>query len=110
MKSSSGRKSSTTASRSNGNGAGHHAPHSLVQFAADRAHDAADALHEQVKQSIDRAQDAIGNAHIDGAWQRLQPMLVSTAGFVRQYPLRAAMVVALLASAFWVTRTPDAGG
>jgi len=110
MKSSSGRKSSATSSRSNGNGASPHATSPLVQFAADRAHDAADALYEQAKESIDRAQRAIGNVHVDGAWQRLQPMLVSTAGFVRHYPLRAAMVVGLLASAFWITRTSEAGG
>lgn len=108
MKSSTRRKSSTSTPRSNGNGASH-SPSPLVQFAADRAHDAADALYEQAKESIDRAQNAIGGVHIDNAWQRLQPMLVSTAGFVRHYPLRAAMVVALLASAFWVTRTPEPG-
>ncbi|TDU28286.1 hypothetical protein DFR24_2653 [Panacagrimonas perspica] len=106
MKRSTSRKSSTSIPRSNGTG---HSPSPLVQFAADRAHDAADALYEQAKESIDRAQNAIGGVHVDNAWQRLQPMLVSTAGFVRQYPLRAAMVVALLASAFWITRTAETG-
>lgn len=106
MKSSTSRKPSTSTPRSNG---ANHSPSPLARFAADRAHDAADALYEQAKERIDRAQDAIGSLQIDNAWQRLQPMLVSTAGFVRHYPLRAAMVVALLASAFWVTRTPEAG-
>lgn len=106
MKSSTSRKSSTSPPRNNG---ASHSPSPLAQFAADRAHDAADALYEQAKESIDRAQNAIGGLHIDNAWQRLQPMLVSTAGFVRHYPLRAVIVVALLASAFWVTRTPEAG-
>lgn len=102
MKTSSTRRSRTSHSS---NGAAGAAPGPLVQFAAARAHDAADALYEQAKQSIDRAQNALGGLQMDGAWDRLQPALVGAAGFVRHYPLRAAAVAALLASAFWVTRT-----
>lgn len=104
MKTSSARRARASHS-TKANGATEHAPGPLVQFAADRAHDAADALYEQAKQSIDRAQNALSGAQFDGALERLQPALVSAAGFVRHYPLRAFAVVALLASAFWVTRT-----
>lgn len=113
MKTTSGRNSRATHNGNHENGTGdgdrtpERAPGPLVQFAADRAHDAADALYEQAKQGIDRAQRAISTVHVDSAWERVQPALVTVAGFVRHYPLRAAMVVALLASAFWVTRVPD---
>ena len=110
MKTSSTRKSRAATNGSGANGSAAHTPGPLVQFAADRAHDAADALYEQAKESIDRAQRALSTVHVDNAWERLQPMLAGTASFVRHYPLRAAMVVALLASAVWVTRTPETAG
>ena len=104
MKTSTGRRSRASQSAAS-NGAADHAPSPLVQFAADRAHDAADALYEQAKLGIDRAQRAVTSMQGEGAWDRMQPLLVGAAGFVRHYPLRAAAVVALLASAFFVTRT-----
>ena len=109
MKTTSGRRSRAThkGNHANAAGVGEHTPGPLVQFAAERAHDAADALYAQARESIDRAQRAMSSVHVDTTWERLQPVLVSTAGFVRHYPLRAAMVVTLLVSAFWVTRVPD---
>lgn len=83
------------------------APSMLVQFAADRARDAADTLYEHAKERIDRAQHAMSDVRLDGSWDRMQPMLVSAAGFVRHYPLRTAMILALLGGALWLTRVDD---
>lgn len=82
----------------------------LVQFAAERAHDAADALYAQAKDGIDRAQRAMGEVRLDTAWQRLQPALVSAIGFVRHYPLRATMILGLLGGAYWLTRVDERKG
>jgi hypothetical protein len=79
----------------------------LVQFAAERAHDVVDALYAQTKDGIDRAQRAVGEVHAGTAWKRLQPALVGAAGFVRRYPMRAAMIVGLLGGAYWLTRVDE---
>lgn len=79
----------------------------LVQFAADRAHDAADALHAQLKDGIDRAQRAVGDVRLDTAWQQLQPALIGAIGFVRHYPMRAVTILGLLCSAYWLTRVDE---
>lgn len=108
MKTTTGRKSRASTHNGNGHASANDSTSGLlVQFAADRAHDAADALYEQAKDGIDRAQRAMSSMQIDSAWRHFQPMIAGAAGFVRQYPMRAAMVAALLASAFFVTRTPD---
>lgn len=111
------RKSRSAAPPHNGNGNGkHEAPSersstgpsgALVQFAADRAHDAADALHAQVKDRIDRMHHAVGEVRLDAAWQHVQPALVGAVGFVRQYPMRAAMILGLLGGAYWLTRVDE---
>lgn len=89
-------------------GAHHPAPGgALVQFAAERAHDAADALYAQAKDGIDRAQRAVGEVRIDTAWQHLQPALIGAIGFVRHYPVRAAMILGLLGGAYWLTRVDE---
>ena len=79
----------------------------LVRFAAERAHDAADALYAQAKDGIDRAERAIGDVRVETVWQQLQPALISAVGFVRHYPMRAAMIVGLLGSAYWLTRVDE---
>lgn len=107
-----------SAARHNGNGktaaphAGRHdggaAPEgALVRFAAERAHDVADALHAQAKDGIDRAQRAIGEVGVESLWQQLQPALIGAVGFVRRYPMRAAMIVGLLGGAYWLTRVDE---
>ena len=101
---------------SNGGGARSHAERAdaaaaptgaLVQFAADRAHEAADALYAQAKDRIDRAHRAVGDVGIDSAWQQLQPAVIGAIGFVRQYPMRAAMILGLLGGAYWLTRVDE---
>ena len=79
----------------------------LVQFAASRAHDAADALYAQAKDGIDRAQRAMNEVRVDSALQHLQPALVGAIGFVRHYPGRAAMILGLLGGAYWLTRVDE---
>ena len=79
----------------------------LVQFAAERAHDAADALYAQAKDGIDRAQRAVGQVRLDTAWQQMQPVLIGAIGFVRRYPMRAATILGLLGGAYWLTRVDE---
>ncbi|MGH8517541.1 MAG: hypothetical protein ACREUE_08780 [Panacagrimonas sp.] len=110
------RKTPRAAAQHNGNGkhgashtrSSHPAPSgALVQFAAERAHDAADALYAQAKDGIDRAHRAMGEVRIDSALQHLQPALVGAIGFVRHYPMRAAMILGLLGGAYWLTRVDE---
>ncbi|MCC2658082.1 MAG: hypothetical protein K0Q76_3190 [Panacagrimonas sp.] len=104
-----------SAAEHNGNGtrqasdrAAHPAPGSaLVQFAADRAHDAADALYAKAKDRIDRTHRAVGDVRIDTAWEQVQPALIGALGFVRHYPMRAAMILGLLGGAYWLTRVDE---
>lgn len=79
----------------------------LAQFAAERAHDAADALYAQAKDGIDRAHRAMNEVRLDSAIQSLQPALVGAIGFVRHYPMRAAAILGLLGGAYWLTRVDE---
>lgn len=109
------RRTPRAAAQHNGNGHGKQAAQplddapggALVQFAAARAHDAADALYAQAKDGIDRAQRAMNEVRVDNAWQHLQPALVGAIGFVRHYPGRAAMILGLLGGAYWLTRVDE---
>jgi len=118
MKNAPAARRARSAARPNGNGkaaASHSKPDAyddahegaLVRFAAERAHDMADALHAQAKDGIDRAQRAIGDVRVETLWQQLQPALIGAVGFVRHYPMRAAMIVGLLGSAYWLTRVDE---
>lgn len=80
-------------------------PSPLVQFAAARANDLADALHEVARDRIDRAQRSVTHIGVESLWQRAQPLLLRAATFVRDNPLRAGMIVAFLTGAALLTRT-----
>jgi hypothetical protein len=119
MKTGSTSRRSRAAGQHNGNGNGkqsgspkdrpaHAAPGGvLAQFAAERAHDAADALYAQAKDGIDRAHRAMNEVRLDSAIQSLQPALVGAIGFVRHYPMRAAAILGLLGGAYWLTRVDE---
>ena len=79
----------------------------LAQFAAERAHDAADALHAQVKDRIDRAHHALNQVRLESALQHMQPALIGAIGFIRHYPMRAAAILGLLGGAYWLTRVDE---
>lgn len=83
-----------------------HPSSSIVTFAAARAHDAVDLLHEQAKARIDRAQQALLGLHVDQMWSHARPALGRTTTFVREYPLRTVSILALLTGAFLLTRAP----
>jgi ElaB/YqjD/DUF883 family membrane-anchored ribosome-binding protein len=83
-------------------------PSVLAEFAATRAHDVIDTLHGEAKARIDQAQGLVNEWRLDQIWAQAQPLLRRGAAFVRDYPLRAASIVALLAGAFLLTRLPDA--
>ncbi|MGQ0699861.1 MAG: hypothetical protein ACT4PZ_16660 [Panacagrimonas sp.] len=85
-------------------------PGPVMQFAAARASELADSLYEHAKNSIDRAQRSVPPLDVETIWQRAQPLLVRTGEFVRRYPWRAGTIVALLAGAAYLTRTPGADG
>lgn len=78
----------------------------LVQFAAQRAHGLADALHALATQGIDDAQRSLSQAGIDAAWRRTRPLIERAGHFVVTYPWRTGAIVALLVGAGLLTRTP----
>jgi hypothetical protein len=47
----------------------------IVRFALDRVHDAADLLYEHAKDSIDRAENAMSEIHVDQLLQRSVPLI-----------------------------------
>lgn len=79
----------------------------LVQFAAQRAHGLADALHALATQGIDDAQRSLSQTGVDTLWRRSRPLIVRAGQFVVTYPWRTGAIVALLAGAALLTRTPE---
>lgn len=82
----------------------------LVEFAAARAHELTDAVYSLVNDSIEEARRSATDSGIVSIVRRTQPLLLRAGAFVRDYPLRAGTIVALLACALWLTRTPTAQG
>ncbi|MGQ0501805.1 MAG: hypothetical protein ACT4P0_04205 [Panacagrimonas sp.] len=83
----------------------------LTQFAADRAHDAAEALYARAKARIDGVhQSAASRLSLEAVLERGVPLARRTARFVRAYPWRSGAIVALLAGAAALARTPTTAG
>lgn len=77
----------------------------VVQFVAARAHGIADSLYALAKQRIDQAQRSATPMRVETLWQRTQPILVRAGEFVRDHPLRAGTIIALLAAATLLARS-----
>ncbi|MGQ0622299.1 MAG: hypothetical protein ACT4QA_20680 [Panacagrimonas sp.] len=82
-------------------------PPALVQFAAARANDLADALHQLARSRIEQAQQSATHLGVESLWQRTQPLMLRAANFVRENPLRAGLIVAFLTGAALLTRSPS---
>lgn len=86
-----------------------HLSGTVVQFAAQRAHDLADSIHALTKQRIDHAQNFAGAWAGEALLTRAQPWLTSAAMFVRTHPARSGVMLTLVAAALWLGRSAKTG-
>lgn len=78
-----------------------------IQFAAERAYDLADALHERARLGIEWAQHSLTHVSVDRVLRGAQPLLARGGTFVRRHPLRAGLIVLLAVGAAVLVRSAD---